>query len=252
MITTTSDSDFDYRLPRLLLSFPVREGGGEVCLPDDQAHYLRTVLRRPDGAGLRVFYPESGEFLAQMKWVGKKGVSILLLRQIRSPLTGLFPLHLAFPLLKKDRLDFLIEKAVELGATHLHPVITKHSVHRDLNFERVTAQIREATEQCERLDVPALSALLPLSQFLKTWEPNLSLYAALERQDVLSLKDVCSSVSGDRGFLIGPEGGFSAEEVALLQSCKFVVPVSLGPRILRAETAALYGLSLLNAAEMLE
>lgn len=241
------DLDFDYRLPRLLLCFPIKEDGGEVCLPDDQAHYLRTVLRRPDGANLRVFYPESGEFLAQIKWVGKKGVSILLLRQIRPPFTAPFHLHLVFPLLKKDRLDFLIEKAVELGVTDLHPVTTQHSVNRDLNFERVVAQIKEATEQCERLDIPLLSPIVPLFQFLETWEKAIPLYAALERQDVVSLKDIYPSVSGDRGFLVGPEGGFSAEEASLLQSRKFVIPVGLGPRILRTETAALYGLSLLNA-----
>lgn len=244
---TTPDLNFDYRLPRLLLSFPVKEDEGEICLPDDQAHYLRTVLRRPDGAELRVFYPESGEFLGKIKWVGKKGVSILLLRQICTPSRIPFRLHLVFPLLKKDRLDFLIEKAVELGVTDLHPVTTQHSVNRDLNFERVTAQIKEATEQCERLDVPLLSPIVPLVQLLATWGKAVPLYAALERQDIFFLRNVCPSASGDRGFLVGPEGGFSAEEVTLLQNRNFVIPVGLGPRILRTETAALYGLSLLNA-----
>ncbi len=194
-----------------------------------------------------MFYQESGEFLCKIKWVGKKCVSILLLRQICLPPKISFRLHLVFPLLKKDRLDFLIEKAVELGVTDLHPVTTQHSVNRDLNFERVTAQVKEATEQCERLDVPLLSSIVPLFQFLEIWGKAVPLYAALERQDAVSLRSFCSFISGDRGFLIGPEGGFSAEEVTLLQNRNFVIPVGLGPRILRTETAALYGLSLLNA-----
>lgn len=244
---TLPNSEFDYRLPRLLLAAPLQEGEKERALPDDQGHYLRIVLRRPDGADLRVFHPESGEFLAQFKWAGKKGGTLLIGHRIRPPFPPAFKVHLAFPPIKKDRFDVLIEKAVELGGTHLHPVITSRSIHRELNLERLIAHIREATEQCERLDAPVVSPLVPLVDFLRMWDLQCPLYTALERQDARGLKDLCSSVSGDRGFLVGPEGGFSIEEISLFETSEFCIPVSLGPRILRTETAALYGLSLLNA-----
>lgn len=230
-------------MPRLYVDFPLAPGAS-VALEENAAHYLRTVLRRPDGSNIRLFNGRDGEWRAALHFDGKKAVRVSLDTQILPQPPAPVALHLAFCLIKKGRMDFLIEKAVELGATDLHPVLGGRSIVRDINETRMNAQIREAAEQSERLDLPRLYPLLPLEKFCAGWVQQIPLFAALERGDYPALT---SEVSGEKGFLIGPEGGFTDEERGFLTAQGFVRPVSLGPRILRAETAALYGLSRLGA-----
>jgi 16S rRNA (uracil1498-N3)-methyltransferase len=123
-------------------------------------------------------------------------------------------------------MEFLIEKAVELGATDLHPILGARSIVRDVNEARVSAQIREAAEQCERLDLPRLHSLLPLEKFCAGWLQQIPLFAALERGDYPALTP---GIVEEKGILIGPEGGFTEEERVFLASQSFVRPVSLGP-----------------------
>ena len=217
-------------------------------LSDAHAHYLRHVLRRGDASMLRVFNPEQGEFLTRLKHVGKKEVGVTVLEMLRPAAAHLRHIHLFFAPLKKDKMDFLIEKAVELGVTDLHPVLFQRGIVREVKVERINAQIIEAAEQCERMDIPVLHPLLPLLKVAQHWDASLPLLAALERGDYPCMSEVVVGCESDIGYLVGPEGGITPEEVLQLLNIKSIHLVSLGARILRAETAALYGLSLLDAA----
>lgn len=216
-------------------------------LTDDQSHYLRHVLRREDGSLLRVFHTQHGEFLAKLVFDGKKAAYCVPQALLRPAAPVTVRRHLLFSPLKKDKMDILIEKAVELGATDLHPVVFQRSIVREVKTERIAAQITEATEQCERLDMPVLHPLAELRSKMQQWSRDVPVYAAIERGDYPPLAVVAaSSTARGCGFLVGPEGGITAEETNMLLNIKSISSVSLGPRILRAETAALYGLSLLQ------
>lgn len=202
-------------------------------------------MRRPDGAELRIFNGIAGEWLGTLSYTGKKDGTVSLIRQIRPPAPRPLKLHLVFALIKKDRMDFLIEKAVELGVTDLHPILTQYTTLRDLNEIRVQKQVIEAAEQCERLDLPELHPLLALKELEKSWPEDVPLLAALEREDAPFIGTL--SVSSETGLLIGPEGGFSGEERQALMAKPWIRPVGLGKQILRSETAGIFGLSVLSA-----
>ena len=236
--------DYDFRLPRLFVQDALQQDTS-LSLTQDQTHYLKTVMRRPDGAKLRVFNGRDGEWGGVITYEGKKAASLALETQIRPQGARTPLLHLLFAPIKKDRMDFMIEKAVELGACALHPVLTQYTVIRDINPERVTRQIIEAAEQSERLDLPVLHKLSALKDFARLWNPAIPVFAALERYDA-PLLGKSGQIPSECGVLIGPEGGWSDEERDLLIKLPFIRPVSLGDQILRAETAALFGLSLLT------
>lgn len=212
-------------------------------LTGEQTHYLKTVMRRPDGAQLRLFNSREGEWLGTLHFAGKKDGSVALQRQIRLPASRALTLHLVFAPIKKDRMDFMVEKAVELGVTDLHPVLTQYTTIRDVNEARMIRQIQEAAEQCERLDVPKLHPLQSLKDFIKTWRGT-PLLAALEREEAPYIGSL-SPIPPETGLIIGPEGGFSEDERLLLTQPDWVKAVNLGEQILRSETAALFGLSVL-------
>lgn len=213
-------------------------------MPEAQSHYLKNVLRRNEGDGVRLFNVNDGEWLASLRFQGKKAVSAELNEQTRPAVQEARELHLFFSPIKKERNDLLIEKAVELGVTHLHPILFQRTIVRDIKEERMMAQMIEAAEQCERLDIPQLLPLLDLKKAFSKWEEASPLFAAIERVNATPLIQEKFPKSG---FLIGPEGGITTDEIDYLKSKTFIRPVSLGSRILRAETAAFYGLSLLTA-----
>ncbi len=200
-------------------------------------------MRRKEGDALRLFNGRDGEWRAELSALGKKSAQAIVQEQLFPQPPPGRAIHLVFAPIKKNRMDFLIEKAAELGATHIHPVLTQNTEIRQLNEERINAQLIEAAEQCERLTVPALAPLQKLDRLLGDWPQNVPLYACIERYDAPLLKDI--SATGDAAILVGPEGGFTADEAALLTSRPFIRPVSLGTTILRAETACLKALSLL-------
>lgn len=236
---------YDFRLPRLYVDHDL-EMSETLTLSAEQVHYLKTVMRRPDGTDLRLFNGRQGEWLGVIAYQGKRDGAVTLQRQIR-PMPARHPgLHLAFAPIKKDRMDFMVEKAVELGVTDFHPVITRNTVIRDLNAARMERQILEAAEQCERLDLPTLHPLISLEDLIREWPENIPLLAALERQDFPFIP-IIERNGAAAGLLIGPEGGFCEDERRLLLNHPRVRPVSLGDRILRSETAALFGLSVLSA-----
>ena len=218
---------------RLHLDQPLAPGQ-PLTLDGDQANYLFSVMRLGPGDRLSVFNGRDGEWLAQVAQAGKRGGMLEALAQTRAP-APLPDLWLLFAPLKKARTDFLVEKAVELGATALHPVLTQNAEARELNMERTKTRIIEAAEQCERLDIPALHPAIKLAVIPQ----NITIFACIERSNAETppLIDAIPP-DGDIALLIGPEGGFSGDEIAALLCSKNVISVTLGPRILRAETAA--------------
>lgn len=229
------------KLPRLYVDCDLRKGA-QITLTADQGHYLRNVLRTQAGDGVRLFNGRDGESRGTIGSIDKKGVSMRIETLLRKQPPPATPTHLYFAPIKKARMDWLIEKSVELGATHLHPVLTQNTEVRAVNEERIRAQIIEAAEQCERMDVPELFPLRPLKEAV----PKTGLLACIERMDVETL-DKSIPEKDAVSFLIGPEGGFSAEEKNFLSGAPGVKAVSLGSRILRSETAAVV---VLCAAEM--
>ncbi|MFP4097648.1 MAG: RsmE family RNA methyltransferase [Alphaproteobacteria bacterium] len=211
-----------------------------VFLDAGQAHYLRNVLRRQEGAYVRVFNGCDGEWLACIDELGKKKGTLRLEGCLRAqPLAGQ-DVRLYFSPIRKQRMDMLIEKAVELGVSSLHPVLMNRSVVRKVNKERVRVQIIEACEQCERLDVPAFHDMCSFDEMLGG--VDLPFYACVERCEQACLLSDFRDMRR-AGFLIGPEGGFHEREVALLSGHNDITAVSLGASILRAETAAFACLS---------
>ncbi len=227
--------------------------GFVLPMTDGQAHYLGTVMRRQPGEGVRLFNARDGEWSAIIEALRKERGRFRLDRQLRPPAPEPGPILLFAPL-KRDATDLVVRMATELGAATLQPVITERTIAARINAERWTVIATEAAEQCERLSVPAIAEPVRLPELLGAWDPGRTLLVALERAaaegaDSLAAwraRTAASPSERQPGLLIGPEGGFSAAERALLRSRPFMAPVTLGPRILRAETAALAGLALLG------
>ncbi len=232
-----------YKYPRLYLNAAFEESA-IISLEQGQAHYLRNVLRKEIGDYLRVFNGRDGEWLAVIKAIGKKSCDIDLEKSIKAQKYQKDSVHLYFSPIKKQRMDFLIEKAVELGVTDLHPVLMGRSVMRKINQERIKAQIIEAAEQSERLDIPELHSLESFDDVIAGYDCDIPLYACLERES--GAKPIASyDMSGDVAFLIGGEGGFDDHERSVIGRNDKIIPVNLGDNILRAETAGISCLSYL-------
>lgn len=235
-------SNIYYQYPRLYIDFPMRDNS-DIPLEQKHAHYLKNVLRKETGQALRVFNGLEGEWIAIVKELDKKRGVATLHKKIKEQDTQNRKIHLIFSPIKKQRLDFVIEKAVELGVTDIHPVIMKRTENRHLNTDRIKAQMIEAAEQCERLCIPILHALVDMDKKLSSWGDRPTIYACVERSDTKELSVYSETYYEDSGFLVGPEGGFDPKEIEGLAQYKVIKPVTLGSKILRAETAALYCLS---------
>lgn len=217
-----------------------------VELAKEQAHFLRNVLRLAPGAALLVFNGRDGEWQAEIAELDKKRGTLAVLRQTRTQ-TAEPDLWLAFAPLKAGRIDWLVEKAVELGVSCLLPVRTRRTVVERVNLERLTANAREAAEQCERLTLPSIDEPQALPDLLANWPAERRLLFADESGGAAPLRLALEAVQQPLGLLIGPEGGFTPEERQLLAAAPAVQGVSLGPRILRAETAAVASLAIVQA-----
>ena len=231
--------------PRLFLAQPLA-AGGEVRLEGDRAHYLRTVLRLREGLPVRLFNAAHGEWRASLQAVGRHEVRLLVETPLRPPRPEPGPTLVLAPI-RRNRLDWLVEKATELGAAALVPVITRRTVVRPEHADRLRAIATEAAEQCERLSVPALADPQPLPAWLAARDGGRPLVLADEAGEGRDLAEVARRLGREVLMLVGPEGGFAPEERELLRAAPGVVPVSLGPRILRAETAACYLLAAWDA-----
>ncbi len=212
-------------------------------LPENQIHYIRNVLRMSAGDQLIVFNGKDGEWIAELTEIAKKRGSISLIEQTR-PQSASSDLWAVFAPIKKARQDFLVEKATELGVSRLLPVITDYCNNARMNKDRVTAQTIEAAEQCERLDMPEIDDLQKLNTLLNTWPEDRTLLVCAEKGDAVPIATAAQNLKGNPvGILVGPEGGFSDQELELLASKDFTQMIDLGPRILRAETALITALS---------
>lgn len=230
---------------RLFVDHPLGPGQ-QVPLRPEAAHYLFTVMRLGAGDRVALFDGRSGEWAAELAPAGKRGGSALCMAPV-APQRDPPDLWLVFAPLKKARMDMVVEKAVELGAARLVPVATDYTNAERMRRDRIEAQLIEAAEQCGATHVPALDDLRPLSAVLAGWPAGRALVWADEGLAGSGPAEA-PLPPPPAALLVGPEGGFSPAERARLAALPFVRRLRLGPRILRAETAALAALVLWQAA----
>ena len=228
--------------PRLFINENLTLGGVYPIAPA-QAHYLLNVLRLNLHDEVKVFDGKNGEFLAQISAAGKKETQITIREKIRE-MSFSPDVWLLFAPVKKDKTDLIIAGATELGVSKILPTITRRTICERVKTERFQAQVIEAAEQCRRLDVPEVRPAETLENVLKNWPKDRTLFFMDETgngQNVL--KTFAADKNSASALLVGPEGGFAEEELNLLRKLDFAKAVSLGKRILRAETAALAALA---------
>jgi 16S rRNA (uracil1498-N3)-methyltransferase len=239
-------ANYDFRAPRLYVDAPL-QGGASLGCDGDQANYLLNVLRLGDADRILVFNGRDGEWEAEVAGAARRRCNLKVLSRIRPQEDGP-DLDLLFAPLKRARLDYMVQKATELGAARLRPVLTRRTVPDRVNLERMRANAIEAAEQCGILRIPEISAPQRLERAIAGWHPSRRLIFSDEAAAQASPLAVLAGLArGPLAVLIGPEGGFEPEERALLLSQPFVVAISLGPRIMRADTAAVAALALVNA-----
>jgi 16S rRNA (uracil1498-N3)-methyltransferase len=218
--------------------------GGEIALSEAQSHYIATVMRAAEGDALRVFDGASGEWRAAVTKLSRKAVALTLTEQTR-PQAPEPDAWLCFALLKRAKTDMVVEKATELGVSVIQPIITARTNADHVNLDRLRAIAIEAAEQCERLAVPEIRPPLPVGKLMAQWPEDRPLFIADERRTA----GLLGPVTGKSALMIGPEGGFTEAELEAIGRTPQVTRVSLGARILRAETAAIAGLALQLAAQ---
>jgi len=237
---------------RLYVQAPLSEGAA-VDLDSGQAHYLRSVLRLGPGEAVALFNGRDGEWLARIETIGKNRAALRVAHQTRlqRPEPDLW---LAFAPIKRARIDFTAQKATELGVSLLWPVMTRRTMVDRVNIDRLTANAVEAAEQSERLSVPAVREPVALERLIDDWPADRAMLLCDESGAGGGVPGIAEALSAagpsvrERvGFVIGPEGGFAQEELDRLRSLPFVTAVGLGPRLLRADTAALAAIAVWQA-----
>lgn len=238
-------------IPRLFIEQPL--AAGAIVAADERVlHYLRNVMRRAPGDTLVLFNGRDGEFEAEIASLDKRKAELRVTRLRRAQDT-VPDLVLCFAPLKKDAIDFLVEKATELGVAAFQPVITRRTVASRINLERLRANSIEAAEQTERLTVPEVRAPISFDGLVSSWEPTRHIILCAEAGPALPIADALKALTlhvrapNAWAILCGPEGGFHVSELDRLRTLPFVTPVGLGPRILRADTAALTALAVFQA-----
>ena len=244
--------------PRLLIDHNLK-AGAVLALDEAQARHVGTVLRLDVGGVLRVFNATDGEWRARVQEKSKRGMVVTIVEFIR-PARVAPDLDLLFAPVKRHATDLIIEKATELGVRRIFPVTTQRTIAETVRVDRLSGIAREAAQQTERFDVPEIADAQSLPRALDGWDASRRLIYADEAGDdasapwggetgrALPIGEALQSVPpGPVSLLIGPEGGFTPEERRMLRAFPFVVPVSLGPRILRAETAVIAALSVIQA-----
>ncbi len=227
--------------PRLFVPGPLAQGAA-VSIEGAQAHYLGRVMRAAPGDAVVLCDDLTGEWLARVVEAGKRAL-LLAVEECTRVREAVPDFMLCAALLKKDRFDLVLEKASELGVGRFQPVVTRRCVADRLNPERAHAIMTEAAEQCARTALPELAPTLGLDALLRGWEAGRTLFFADEegREPAAA---AFAAASGPTALLVGPEGGFDAAERAAIRALPQTRPISLGPRILRGETAAIAGCGL--------
>ncbi len=237
---------YDFTTQRL---FVAADLSANAVIEMDRAHanYLLNVLRMKDGDKVLLFNGRDGEWLCEVSPKGRKSCHLHALSQTRTQ-PAPYTLHYIFAPLKKSRLDYMVQKAVEMGAGVLQPVITAHTQNSKLNIERLRANVVEASEQCGILNIPALNEPMKLDSLLENWDENCPLVYGDEHEEQSNSLDTLNALKGKNlALLVGPEGGFSPQERDQLRAKSCVYPISLGPRILRADTAAVAAMAVIQA-----
>ncbi|HEX9168077.1 MAG TPA: 16S rRNA (uracil(1498)-N(3))-methyltransferase [Roseiarcus sp.] len=237
----------DFRTPRLYVKTPLAVGA-EVKLDPQQTNYLVNVLRLQAGARVLLFNGRDGEFTSTLAANSRKSAALIVGAQTR-PQEEPPDLDYLFAPLKHARLDYMAQKAVEMGARRLMPLITRRTQAARVNLERLRANAIEACEQCGVIWTPEVAAPETLEKTLRCWPPERLIVFCDEEAAQASPLDALEQVSGEGGvgLLIGPEGGFEDDERATILAAPRVLRLSLGPRILRADTAAVAALALIQA-----
>ena len=243
---------YDFRTPRLYVQAPLH-AGTNVALDDAQANHLVNVLRLNPGEGVLAFNGCDGEWQATLAGTSKRHFSLTIGQRTRAQ-TSPPDLHFLYSPLKHARLDYMVQKAVEMGVSRLQPVITRHVQVARVNLDRMRANAIEAAQQCGILTLPEICAPASFNRMIADRDPNRLLVFCDEEapvKDPIGALAAMRPASADKeaaaAVLIGPEGGFAAEERAVLRGLPNVLRLSLGPRILRADTAAVAALALVGA-----
>ncbi len=218
----------------------------DMALSHEQGHYLSNVLRLKPGDAVCLFNSRDGEWLAYLTTMTKKQVSIRCERRLHD-VKPPPDIDFLFAPLKHARLDYVIQKATELGARRLRPVFTQRTIAGRVNLERMKANAIEAAEQCNLVFVPEVAEPQKLATVLGAWDQGRSLVYCDETALIADPREALKPLSTPAAVLIGPEGGFTDEERHHLKSLPYVTPISLGPRIMRADTAAVAALTLVQA-----
>lgn len=237
----------DFKSQRLFLDQPMQLHAA-VELDRNQANYLISVLRMKSGSQILVFNGRDGEWRAELEVTGRKSGMLTLIEQTRlqPPASDLF---YCFAPLKQARLDYMVQKATEMGAGILQPVVTQHTQIQKINVERMQTNAIEAAEQCGILSVPGCREMVRLDTLLGEWDTDRVLIFADEAAEETNPLAALKSCRGrPLGLLIGPEGGFTQAERGQILALENAVTISLGPRILRADTAAVAALAVIQAA----
>jgi len=236
----------NYRMQRLFVPHDLA-AGAEIETDPQQSHYLINVVRLAEGAGILLFNGRDGEWSAAIAGRTKKAVRLRVLEQQR-PQPPLPDLVYCFAPLKQGRLDYLVQKAVEMGAGTLQPVATQHTQVAKPGIERLRANVIEAAEQCGILAVPEVREAEKLDRLLAGWDSERRLIFCDEDASTNNPLPALKRIEEKKlGLLVGPEGGFSDEERRTLRALPFVTAIPLGPRILRADTAAVAALAVIQA-----
>ncbi|MDY8108185.1 16S rRNA (uracil(1498)-N(3))-methyltransferase [Fulvimarina sp. 2208YS6-2-32] len=238
--------DYDFKSPRLFTQDRL-DAGAVLTAGEAQTNYLLNVLRKDGGDEVLLFNGVDGEWRATLRKASKKKLEFVAGERIREQ-TPPCDLVYCFAPLKVGRLDYMVQKAVEMGAGVLQPVLTDHTQTHRLRTDKMRANAVEAAEQCGILTIPECREPLKFGAFLSGWNADTPLVFCDERMEQGTPVAALEALGpGQKGLLIGPEGGFSPSERAALQEAPFATAISLGPRILRADTAAVAALALLQA-----
>jgi 16S rRNA (uracil1498-N3)-methyltransferase len=242
-------SRYDFTTQRLFIDAPLH-AGARITMDKGQTNYLVNVLRMREGDPVLIFNGRDGEWRATLAEAGRKG-AVLTADELARAQTPASSLHYLFAPIKQARLDYMVQKAVEMGAGLVRPVITRRTQVTRLNDDRLTANAIEAAEQCGVLSIPEIAPSEPLAALLARWpkdEPERRIIFCDEDETGADPIAILRALPrGPLAVLIGPEGGFSPEERAQLHALPFVTAIPLGPRILRADTAAVAALALVQA-----
>jgi len=218
----------------------------EILLDSDRAHYLRNVLRLQPGDAVGLFNGRDGEWRARIASFGRRDARLAVTTRSRAQ-SATPDIWLAFAPIKRQRVDWLVEKATELGVSRMIPVLTRRTIVTRVNLDRLRAHAIEAAEQTERLDVPVVDDAVTVEKLLRDWPRGRRLLLCAEAGAARPLADVLAEFPRNAvppmAVMTGPEGGYAPEELDALVSLPFVTPVGLGPRILRADTAAIAALA---------